>query len=1709
MASQPDKNQPSKDIFWVGFPDRSANLKRIVIPGNRRGLLLRTAANEAGKTCREQALTLGFKDLKTEGLMRLILPAGKANFSTRLLADTLGGELIKMLRTEFESDRWTVTLADRPKEIGSPQSAPRPDTKTISTIGLNIRGEEVVRDESGRYFRKVNLEDGKSDFIHEAGEAQHTLFLRALRRGDLDTIAASLVGMASRSTLQMEDFNRVLDAALEEGPGGRLEMPREDAAEYLRYNMLRYISGVAIEGDASRDRFQAALKLSSATGYVLSRPSSDGYSPSPAMCAFLRRITKGEQAVDLFGGQDLEVGVPRIRKPDAALQVHDLFGVPEEGVEGFVMNALSRRPEKGRSILFAPGRYSADKIERLRHDIGRNYGLETVTTISASVADGIQDSDPVIAFFIGDRRPEPLEALPQAALRSFNVVTADDLINLEREIIRARGRIRDFHEGVVTDIEERTDTREENQRQRPYQPLSKAREPFTMIPVALEGATAKALERVRRQMEGRGGVDAVVSSSLGMGIDDIGEVFNAEQVDAVAMCMTAHENGHGFLEADKMGLGKGQVGAAIAYAHHRKNPETNRIFYLTESASINVPDVCRDLKAVGGWGNIKVAMLTTGSRFTEVDIDAETGNELRREHKSLTPNERREIFESGTWPDRFDMIITTYSQFNKGEEHTNSLWIEGALNGNTKLILDEAHNALSKNSNMGRNIRNALRLVGPENVLYMTATQMRGRTEDLSLYWPLLPQIDSVNQEQLFASVASGGEVAQEAFATMLAEHGGIIRRDHDLSAIKYQVDLPDDGRMLQYQERMNRISPIVEMMIGATEALNAHLGNRHAADLQAALNRGLEPEAARAAANTMNQFSMSLGGPLATLNRLAMNAMKIEQTAERVMKEIAENRKPVITFHSTNEALIKDIVRETGGIPEDEADAFAALSFRDQISRLHETIYKVKIEGERQDAREVYPDVMEVSRQINQMIEALPDDMSAFPVDDLIERLEAHDLKIGEISGRTYCYRDGQIRKREGRDRRAVIDQFNEGDIDIIIYNQAGATGGSFHSSFTFKDQRQRVLVEMEAPLQIDKYVQSHGRIDRLNQRHKPMVVSIMTGLIPEMRIIQQRNAKLRKLGATVDGNRSHPMLLDDVPDLLNAVGDEATAMVLVSMPALARRLGFPEFAKENALVQYTRNDGAEDTGSGTAKSGLDSLASKVLARSMSLTASGQEDLSSRIQIEYEALIEELNSRNANPLEPRRLDGQVEIRGTSLFSGQERDDADLDTSVFLSPLYMSTGVHHFTEEAWDADKLVAAVEKARRLYGTDGFDPYAQQIHQNLPVVLRSYLPENQTMEDALANPIAAGSRFLYNHSTLTDLAWILENLKPGVMMRVPLSDDPDAALKHTVIGLVPPKHPDMFDIPSAYKVHTISPGMSKPRIISLSRMMHAKMEKIRFGVGISEEFNQSYLEEFARDAMITRRLPAQILHGNTLQAITEARRHDLGTISLYRDNEGVMHRGVVVTSRKIDMTRLPVKLNNTVIAAEFARQAIEGRIGQDQKVVSIWGFMEPGRDIGKREDSTLFIRVLENRMTVDIDPLRKTNHALYRSRPGLYEALHDEPLPRKADAPDAAYRRGRAHKYIVTIPLDTPENMARAANVVACLTSTSLGVDGNFRPVVLDITALHDRMAMARDGAAVTPDDMRPVENLVLDIDINDEHDDEIDDEAEHDQDAAPEIA
>ena len=660
--------------------------------------------------------------------------------------------------------------------------------------------------------------------------------------------------------------------------------------------------------------------------------------------------------------------------------------------------------------------------------------------------------------------------------------------------------------------------------------------------------------------------------------------------------------------------------------------------------------------------------------------------------------------------------------------------------------------------------------------------------------------------------------------------------------------------------------------------------------------------------------------------------------------------------------------------------------------------MYRLKIDDEVQDARNLSERVAELSGRIDTMIAQLPAELPVSPVDAVIEGLQAHGVSSGEISGRNLAYRGGRIVRRPDTDRRAVVKAFNNGDLDVLLFNMAGATGGSYHAAPEFRDQRPRSLIEMETPIDIIKYVQSQGRGNRYGQVARPRVVSVMTGIIPEMRILQQRNRKLRSMGASIDGNRSHPLLLDDVPDFLNVVGDQATAQVLIAQPELARKLGFTEFVSlDESEPDHARLASSFDSGSSGKL--ISSIANRVLSRSLVLSASGQSDLVDLIRMEFEAIIEELESRNASPLKPKEISGEIEILTKTLFSGVETDDDDLDVSTFLAPLFMSTGIHHFTAKPINGDQLLTMINRSKVEDGVDGFASHADRLETMLPNLVAGLIAPGSRMETALAHPEEQSGRFRSRLSRLRQLIFLLRNIRPGRVLHIDSEEIGRDTLLRTIVKL---SAPDMryVDLPQAYKIRTVRPGDSEPEIVSLAYLGRLPNERIRFGTGQDRGINERHLREFEDQCNFERRYPVQILSGNHLSAITEARRHSLGTMSLFKERSGQMQRGVVVKKEKVDLNYLPVSIPSGRVAAALAEIYCEGGLDRGP---TMW--------VGKRDSPQLnfrFMRIGRGRtpvMSVQSATSLRSNK-IFENRPILKsmipregEFAHRVPWPERGD--------------------------------------------------------------------------------------------------------------
>lgn len=1422
--------------------------------------------------------------------------------------------------------------------------------ENAKVVGVNVIGQEVYEDQGGRY--RVSRTGGRQRIIPEImpgrgmRDGAPSLFLRGVDAAAFRQAADAVVAQSGQRTVRATEIRQLAEALVSPGPHGERLLFEGDGAldaamAHLRSEIVDSVLNVS-RRNASTPQLAFMTAVRHTEALVGVSGLADGHLDlSPPLAIAIAR------ALDLASVEPRSISIDTpladrsvlafVAPREASLVEHSANGRGDENhgasqdagedagrtdrgaaeergapfiqildyrgrglvAADMAMSALARRADDGRMLLIVDGGPDGELTEKIRGDLAGIYTIESSMHLTGQLAaaDPVRAEDGIMVFSIGPRRPEATADLPEAARRVISASRPHDLWNWANETRRSRGRIAEWIEGLQAgahdDAAPDEGPADGNRRQAPYQPLSQLGEAVTMVPRTLHGATNHALARLARRYEADGGVDGWLAARLDMSPGQIEERFSPEQIDAVAMAHLAFERGRGFLEADQTGVGKGRALAGIA-AVWLRGGENRKVVYFTERGDVNVPDVYRDIVDTGVDGLMSLAVVATGTEVRNAEGDIVL--------RSMKAKDRKALQETMAWPQDANTVITTYSMYNR-RGSIAAEWLAAVTDENTLVILDECQNALNKSGATGHNIREMLRHAGAR--CFASATPLR-EPSGADLYASLLPV--TMRERDMGAELAAGGSSVQEVFTTMLASDGVMIRRDHDIANVIFEVSLPEPDLTERYHDAMERLAPVVSAMLTASgEASN--IMSEHMTRARAAMRRanvGMEAGRINARMKQLHSYAVGFGSPLVNLTNVYLNALKVEQTAQEVIAEIRQGRKPMISLHSTNGAFFDELARDADGRPLD-ADALrqvGRLTVKDQLKRIHDRLYLVRMNGEPCDLREENPRMRRVSDEIVAMIDALPD-LTASPIDELTERLEAEGLVVGELTGRKLQYRGGELSRRPSTPRRRIIDGFNNGEIDVLIYNSAGATGGSYHASPHFADQRPRSMVEMETPPDIIRYVQGQGRGNRYGQVARPKVKSIVSGLTTEMRLMAFRNRKLRALGASVEGNREHPMLLREAPDIINAVGDAAAARLLMLRPDISRRLDLginggeangEQAENENEVDQQIRGIDGDDMGAASTQN----LANRLIARLILLPVREQEELFAHLESEFDTLVEELDQQNRNPLRPRRLDGHIEIRATTLFSGIEDGEMD-DRSAFLDPVRISTGRHVFTGSAVTGEQMLDLVNRGLAESGPDGFIPWARSVEERIPVYLLSYVADGQSVEMAMAEGRPAVMR---NHARLADLVNALGQLRPGTVLSI--DDTFGERLTMVVTRTVAPSMSRLQMYSTSYAVYGVCPGDSKPGRLSVSHLLRAR--NLEFHGNVLDEDPTAICQEFDRMLDDVRQMPVQVLTGNILEANQVARNNKLGAIVLFDDQDGVTHRGIAVNPNRVNLDHLPM---------------------------------------------------------------------------------------------------------------------------------------------------------------------------------------------------------
>jgi hypothetical protein len=295
--------------------------------------------------------------------------------------------------------------------------------------------------------------------------------------------------------------------------------------------------------------------------------------------------------------------------------------------------------------------------------------------------------------------------------------------------------------------------------------------------------------------------------------------------------------------------------------------------------------------------------------------------------------------------------------------------------------------------------------------------------------------------------------------------------------------------------------------------------------------------------------------------------------------------------------------------------------------------------------------------------IESSSTDMHISPIDVILTKIEKAGFKAEETTGRNrkLKIRDkytSQIARRSEVKVNEAFNRFNNNEIDCLLINQSAATGASAQAKPTDKvnkvpdeipnsleprnEVKQRVMIVLQAELDINKEVQKRGRIFRTGQVYLPVYKYVSSAIPAEKRLMMMLQKKLKSLDANTSSNQKESSQVLSTLDFLNKYGDKIVQDYLIENPNINDLLDDPLKLRDEKERGWVYVDGAH----------------KSSGRVAILSTKDQENFYTEISQRYSSEIELLDQMDANDLEVKdmNLEAKVIERQIAVASSAESD---------------------------------------------------------------------------------------------------------------------------------------------------------------------------------------------------------------------------------------------------------------------------------------------------------------------------------------------------------------------------------------------------------------------------------------------------------------------
>lgn len=1145
-----------------------------------------------------------------------------------------------------------------------------------------------------------------------------------------------------------------------------------------------------------------------------------------------------------------------------------------------------------------------------------------------------------------------------------------------------------------------------NEFQAPYQSASQVAPPTGMIPINMAASTYGALAILEAK---HGPVDEYVATKLQYRKGELGAYFSPEQVDALGLAISKVDGGRAFTNADMTGFGKGRFAAAmIRYA----KLEGKVPVFLTISPQL-FTDIFRDLSDIGSAELFKKPFI-----FNDGVPIMRFGSGTEVLHPATSPGERKAALDSGTLPEGCDLVLASYSQFQRRPEinRKSGFLAEIAAQG-TSFVVDEAHVAAGE-SNISAAVGTAT--AAADSVIFASATPFKGAA-NFHVYGRMFPP--SVDLTNLPDTLKAGGEALMEAISANMARDGVLVRREQDLSKLTLTTREPSDERRLFNRQANDQVADILQRMAFLSgdvrkevQAINDELKKRWE----------LIPEEERTG-QRMQANSMNFGSRLYNINRQFLLSLVVEEAAQEAIDALDAGRKPVIAVENTGESLLREVIVRRANVQDfmDEVERLNAEPGEDKeaaAERIKELTARINaaVSGVRLDKPPQFRDLLEVmldrigaiktmerygvystSRPesegydeeeglIREAIQALPD-MPLSPLDVINQRLREKGYTPTEVSGRhtSLTFEDGAWRMHEHKKANAVanVAGFQNGEFDCITITRAGSTGISLHATNRFEDSdvRQREFIVAQKAANIAEFLQWMGRVNRRDQVSYPVICSIETALPAESRITMMHNAKLRRLSANTTSNRDNVNMEATSLDLLNDVGDAVALEWLTENPSTARSLDIdlPTDAEEAMNLRQQEAP----------------YINKLMGRLVMLKVEQQEDILATLTQRFAERIQQLESLGINPF---KVD--VYEWGATVSHVEElvSPTLHLTDSTFDEPVKIVSLRYEEDVVPIRQDRLVGLIENGLEAYkeltgGEEGIEKFRlaqveaakKFVTKQLPDDLREKVTDGTLHvatalnSDSAKNAQRANSRMQYLVNNWQDM-------KPGAA--VAYNDLLQGKLKGYITDVRLPKRPDELTLLGAYEMKVVFPGESKPRAMSLATLYAqeeslSEQRALRIDPAFSDLVASRYVKrefdelmgEFneAQDGRVSRSV--NVLSGNIYRAVELASTNNLGFPILYTDDQGNRQRAILLRSHVSPekIKNMPMALDHKDVIQYMARaEPVHAGTATDRWAVS--RIYNNAVQDGVREGEAMIYRQAEDRFALAMPGTKKAAGAL-----------------------------------------------------------------------------------------------------------------------------------